>query len=73
MSDHHEPKIDQTRLALAALAASIANALGEQFPTFLQAFDKELEKQFNSLKDAEVSNIGAIETLRWTRQFLREP
>jgi hypothetical protein len=73
MPDQNKPEMDQTRLALAALAASIVSALGEHLPTFRQAFDKELEKRYYALRDADVIHVGAMETLKWTRDFLREP
>ncbi|MFC7420188.1 hypothetical protein ACFQNF_09855 [Iodobacter arcticus] len=70
MANQRNNEIDQTRLVIAALAASFAKALGEQYPTFLPAFESELEKQYQDLRSAEVSHVGAMETLRWVKEFL---
>jgi ABC-type Zn uptake system ZnuABC Zn-binding protein ZnuA len=64
--------LNQTRLALAALAACIAQALGEQDAAFQARFEKNLEKAYASLRDGVAENAGAMETLTWTREFLRE-
>ncbi len=62
--------LNQTNLALAALAASFAKALGEQFPAFLPQFEQELKKCYDNLADSEVCHTEAMETLRWTNEFL---
>lgn len=72
MASNRTTDLNQTNLALAALAASFAKALGEQSPDFLKAFERELEKQYRSLEEADVAHVEAMETLRWTSQFLHE-
>jgi hypothetical protein len=63
--------LDQTRLALAALAACIVRALGEDGPDVLTNFEKYMEKIYGQLREGPASNVGAIETLIWTKEFLR--
>lgn len=64
--------IDQTRLAIAALTASIVQALDEQSPGVRARVLANMEKMYMSLREAQVSHIGAMETLSWTREFLVE-
>ncbi|HZS81750.1 MAG TPA: hypothetical protein VFA50_02700 [Stellaceae bacterium] len=64
--------LDQTRLALAAVAACIVQALGEQEPDVQAKVEKNMEKLYMSLREGPVSNVGAMETLRWTKEFLKE-
>jgi hypothetical protein len=70
MSDHKEP-LDQTRLAVAALAACFAKALGEQDAAFLPSFESHLEKVYHDLRNSQLSHIGAMETRKWVREFLK--
>ena len=70
MPNSRTSDLNQTNLALAALAASFAKALDAQFPAFLPIFEQELERQYRSLKDADVAHVEAMETLRWTKDFL---
>jgi|GEM_PF-3099082 len=72
MSSNRTSDLNQTNLAVAALAASFAKALDAQFPAFLPMFEQELEKRYRSLEDADVANVEAMETLRWTKDFLHE-
>ena len=69
-----ENKIDQTRLSIAALASCFAKALEQQNPGFLANFEKQLNEHYYDIRDnSEVSHIGALETLKWTGQFLKLP
>lgn len=70
MADNKE-HLDQTRLALAALAACIAQTLGEQDSTFVPRLNAHLENIYLQLRDSEADNLGAIETIGWVREFLR--
>lgn len=63
---------DQTRLAMAALAASIVLALDERSPGVRQAVEGHMEKAYLFLRDAPKPHPGAMETLRWTKEFLKE-
>ena len=71
MSDPANP-IDQTRLALAALTACIVQALDEPEGGVRRAFEANLEKAYAHLREGAVDHIGAMETLGWTRDFLKE-
>ena len=64
--------IDQTRLAVAALTACIVQAIGEQDEGFRARFDRNLEKAYKDIRDMELSHIGALETLKWTSEFLQK-
>lgn len=62
----------QTRLAIAALAACLVRSLGESNPGLQSRFEALLEKAYHNLQGASVAHTGAMETLTWTRQFLKE-
>jgi hypothetical protein len=64
--------IDQTRLAVAALAACLVDALGESEPAFQAKFEANLEHAYDNIREMEGSNVGAMEILHWTREFLKE-
>ncbi len=64
--------IDQTRLTLAALAACLVDALGEQDDAVRVKFLDNLTKIYNNIRAEELSHIGAMETLTWTQEFLQE-
>lgn len=68
----HENPVNQTHLALAALAASIVKTLDappESNRRFV--FEQALAACYRNLEEAEVAHIEAMETLRWTKEFLR--
>lgn len=67
-----ENTLNQTHLLLAALSASFANALEKHNPGFKDDFLKEIESKYNEIREMEVSHIGAMETLTWTKEFLKE-
>ncbi|MGK2941005.1 MAG: hypothetical protein ACSLFJ_04925 [Immundisolibacter sp.] len=70
MADQEEHP-NQTRLALAALAACIAKTLGESDLSFVPRLEKHLEAAYYSFRDTTPVNIGVMETLNWTREILR--
>lgn len=61
----------QTRLALAALAASMAQTLGEQDPTFVPRLRANLEKTYLQLRDSGSDTLGALETIRNLEELLK--
>jgi hypothetical protein len=63
----------QTRLVLAALFAALARTFRAQDESFPSRFEDELERLYYELDESDSPPIGAMETLRWTRQLLREP
>jgi hypothetical protein len=67
-----ENPVDQTHLLLAALSSSFANALEKHNPGFKDDFLKEIESKYNEIRDMEVSHIEAMQTLTWTKEFLRK-
>lgn len=65
-------KIDQNRLALAALMACLVKTIGDEDAAFIKRFEQKLEKAYGELKGTEPQNTGALEALRWTGEFLKE-
>jgi len=64
--------IDQTRLAVAALAACFIKALSEGDRALAARFEENLEKVYKDIRGNELSHLGALETLNWTREFLKK-
>jgi hypothetical protein len=64
--------IDQTRLALAAVTACLVDAIGENEPAFRARFEENLEHAYDNIREMEGANVGAMEILHWTREFLKE-
>ncbi|MBD9395463.1 hypothetical protein [Acidovorax sp. ACV01] len=64
--------VDQGRLALATLAACFAKTFSESDTHFADRFEKHLGEAYNQLRDMPASNTGAMETLKWTREMLRD-
>ncbi len=63
---------DQTRLAVAALAACVVHALDESTGKSLQRFSEALRELHDYIGDtSSVDNTGAQETLRWTNEFVQ--
>ncbi|MGF6211759.1 hypothetical protein [Comamonas sp. 4034] len=63
---------DQTRLALAALAACFAVSQDEQSESFLPKFEAALKDLFHHIGDtSQIDSSGALETLRWTNEYLQ--
>ena len=72
-SAHQPSHPDQTRLALAALAACFAVSLDESSESFLTRFEVALKDLNHHIGDTStIDNSGALETLRWTNEFVRE-
>lgn len=67
----NENPINQTNLAIAALSASFANAMNKIDPQFSALFLEELENRYHELRDMKSINVGAMETLNWTREFIQ--
>lgn len=63
---------DQTRLAIASLAACTAVALGESQESFLPRFEEAMKEVWHHLRDeSTVANVGAMETLKWTHELIQ--
>ncbi|MGP1685261.1 MAG: hypothetical protein ACTS8S_23295 [Giesbergeria sp.] len=68
-----ENQINQTNLAIAALASCFAKALEEQSPGFIKKLEEQLHLHHSAISESgTLSNIGAMETLKWTSEFLRD-
>ncbi|AWV87062.1 hypothetical protein [Acinetobacter radioresistens] len=67
-----ENPLNQTNLAIAALSASFANALEKHNPGFKDDFLKELEARYYTLRESKLVHTEAMETLNWTRQFIKD-
>jgi hypothetical protein len=65
--------LDQTRLAMAVLAACFARTLAEQDSTFAPRLKKHTERLSYRLQDSEEKYAGVLETLHWFEEFLKEP
>ena len=63
--------VDQGRLALATLAACFVKTFSASDAQFADSFEKHLGEAYNQLREMPASNIGAMETLRWTREMIR--
>lgn len=65
--------INQTNLALAALTASLVKAFEQTNPGLTEKFLEEVRESYYQIREMELSHIEAMETLRWTREFLDRP
>jgi len=63
--------IDQTQLAIAALTACIVQSIDGQDAGFRARFERNLDITYKEIRDMELSHIGALETLKWTTEFLK--
>lgn len=59
--------LNQTNLALAALAAGIVRTLCESDPSFEIRLDRHMEQVYTQVKNSSVSTVGALETMKWFR------
>ena len=64
--------LDQTRLALAALTAALAQTLGESDKSFPSRLIENLQKVYGLLREGPASNLGAMETVKSAEQFLQQ-
>jgi len=62
---------DQTRLAVAALAAAFARTIGENDPDFVPRLLLHLKGVSYKVRDAGQGRAGTLETLRYVEEFLR--
>ena len=63
---------DQTRLAIAALAACFAVSHAEQSESFLPAFEDALKNMFHHIRNTTLIDNSEVEqTLRWTNDFVQ--
>jgi hypothetical protein len=62
----------QARVALAALAASMALALDSTNPGFSRKFEARLELANDHLNGMQFRHAKAIEALEWTRNFIQD-
>jgi hypothetical protein len=63
---------DQTRLAMAVLAACVARTLGEQDSTFEPRVRKQIERLSHQLRESDEDYAGVLETLHWFEEFLKQ-
>lgn len=63
--------VDQTRLALATLAACLVKTLNETDPSFAARFEAHLGDSYHYFRDTGAPNDGVMETLKWTREIIR--
>lgn len=63
--------VDQGRLALATLAACFVKTFSESDAHFAERFDKHLREAYEQLREMPASNVGAMETLKWTSEMIR--
>ena len=64
---------DQSRLAMAVLAACLARTLGEQDSTFEPRVRKQIERLSHQLRASDEDYAGVLETLHWFEEFLNQP
>ena len=62
----------QTRLAVAALFAALAQTLREQDESFPSRFEENVDRIYHQMKNYESVPIQAMEALRWTNELVRE-
>jgi hypothetical protein len=62
----------QSRLALAALSACFAKALGESDPAFRSRFEAAMNTLYDSLEQVSPPQTTTQETLRWTKEILKQ-
>lgn len=72
MSGHQENHPDPTAKAVAVLAASIVQTLGESDPAFLPAFEKNLSDMYSSIRDNNFFPRATLETITLVRDLLRD-
>lgn len=63
-------KVDQVRLSIAAVAAALAKAMEESNPGFVEAFKRKLVDAYSVVREGPMDNLGAMETLKWTRELI---
>ena len=63
---------DQTRLALAAVAACIVRTLDESIPGFRPTFERHLDEIYRQIRESGGDTLGALETLAQVRHFVKE-
>ena len=61
----------QTRLALAAFVAGIAQTLNESDATFLQRLNINLDNVYLILRDSGQDNLGALEAIQNLQLLLK--
>lgn len=61
--------IDQTKAAMAAVAACIVQTLHESDPSFLERFEPRLEEWYRAMQERGESH--GMETLSWVRDAIR--
>lgn len=62
--------IDQTNLAIAALTASLVNALEKTNPGLTEVFLDEIRERYYEIREEQLTHTGAMETLQWTREYI---
>ena len=65
-----ENHIDQTRLLIATVVA--CGVLALQDDGFKERFEAKLQKAYDHLRDMEAIHTGTLETLKWTKELIRE-
>lgn len=63
---------DQTRLAIAALAASFVHAFEGADEGFHERFIGAMDKTYNALHNVGFDTVAVQKTLNWTREFMKQ-
>ena len=64
--------LSQNKMAIAALFAALVEALDEKSNGLALSFARHLDETQTKLRENEVDHQGVLETLAWTRSFLRD-
>lgn len=62
---------DQTRLALASLAAGIVRTLEKRWPGVQKEVESEIQVIYQNLRESGDGNLQTLEALRWFSESLR--
>lgn len=63
----------ETRMTIAALTAALVRALEATAPGLSERFTAELENLYASIREYESTPTGAMETIKWTSDFVKVP
>jgi hypothetical protein len=63
--------LNQLKLAIAYLAASVVQTLNESDPSFQTRFSETLSKAYYTLRD-QGGTVAGLELLAWTKELKKE-
>lgn len=63
--------VDQTRFAMATLAACFVKTFNETDPRFAARFESHLGEAYNQVREMPLSHVGVMETLKWTHEMIQ--